>query len=129
MRFCRSSVLVALLAVSALGACRGQGDDQQTGSVTPEEIAQSRANWPAGVSEVIDSANAAFGEKDYPTALRHYRRATELGPNVSAAWFGIYMTESARGNAAAADSAMERARQLSPGASLLHPTDTTRKHP
>jgi hypothetical protein len=49
---------------------------------------------------------------------------------VTAGWFGIYMAEHARGNIAAADSAMQRARMLSPEASLIGgPDDTLPLHP
>jgi len=72
----------------------------------------ARADWPAGVAPQVDSGNAAISAQDYAAALRHYRRAAELGPQVSAAWFGIYAAEHARGNITAADSAILRAREL-----------------
>jgi tetratricopeptide (TPR) repeat protein len=121
--------VVALAAVAlTLGACRDDGppDDQRTDTVTPQSMEQARAAWPAGLSEVVDSANAAYSEGDYDNALRLYRRGTEIAPDVTATWFGIYMAEHARGNIAAADSAMARAQSLAPGASLIHvaPGDT-----
>lgn len=121
--------LVAVgLAATVMTACRADPGDQRTDTVTPQAIEQARADWPEGVAAQVDSGNAAFSAQDFDEALRHYRRATELGPQVTAAWFGIYMVEHARGNTAAADSAMQRARALSPGASLIHP-DTTPPHP
>lgn len=125
------TVALLLLVSAALAGCRRDDDDQRTDTITPEEIAQARANWPAGVAAQVDSGNAAYSAQDYETASRYFRRAAELGPQVSAAWFGIYMTEHARGNVAAADSAMQRTRQLSPGATLLHgaPADSGRRRP
>ena len=129
---CSATFTASLIVLSALAGCgRGAPDDQRTDSITPEDIARARADWPAGVSGQVDSGNAAYRAHDYERASRHYRRAAELGPDVSAAWFGMYMTEHARGNVAAADSAMRRTRELSPGASLLHapPADSGRRQP
>jgi hypothetical protein len=132
MRSTTTAFAVSLLVMGTFPGCRRDaGDDQQTGSITPEAMAQARSNWPAGVEAQIDSGNTAYSAQDYDRASRHYRRAAELGPEVSAAWFGIYMSEHARGNIAAADSAMARTRQLVPGASLLHapPADSGRRQP
>jgi tetratricopeptide (TPR) repeat protein len=119
---------VALAAVVVLAGCRQDRDagDQRTDTVTPQTMEQARANWPDGLAEVIDSANAAYSSGDYEEASRLYRRGTQLAPDVTASWFGIYMAEHARGNIAAADSAMQRAQSLAPGASLIHvaPGDT-----
>jgi tetratricopeptide (TPR) repeat protein len=119
---------VGLVAVAVLAGCRQDADmgDQRTETVTPQTIEQARANWPAGLAEVIDSANAAYSTGNYDEASRLYRRGTQLAPDVTATWFGIYMAEHARGNIAAADSAMQRAQALAPGASLIHvgPDDT-----
>jgi hypothetical protein len=126
------AVAVTPLVIAVLVGCRRDaGDDQRTDTITPEAMAQARANWPAGVAVHVDSGNAAYSAQDYESASRHYRRATELGPEVTAAWFGIYMTEHARGNIAAADSAMQRTRELAPGATLLHAprADTTPRQP
>lgn len=123
MTMTRVVTTFVLPAVLGLGACRqGVPDDQRTDTVTPRTVEQARADWPAGLSAVIDSANAAYSAGDYETASGLYRRATQIGPDVTAGWFGIYMAEHARGNAAAADSAMRQARVLSPDASLLHGT-------
>jgi tetratricopeptide (TPR) repeat protein len=120
-------IVAALLCVAAFTGCRSEpADDQRTDTVTPRTMEQARAGWPDGLAELIDSANAAYSAADYDEANLLYRRAAELAPNVTAGWFGIYMAEHARGNIAAADSAMMRARALTPEASLLHgaPDDT-----
>jgi tetratricopeptide (TPR) repeat protein len=132
MRSTAIAVRSALLVCAALAGCdRDAAEDQRTETITRDEIARARADWPAGVAEQVDSGNAAYRAHDYERASRYYRRAAELGPRISAAWFGIYMTEHARGTVAAADSAFQRTRELSPGASLLHapPADTGRRRP
>jgi hypothetical protein len=121
-------MMAALIAATALGGCRRDDapGDQRTGDMTSESIQQARAGWSPELSALIDSANAAYSAQDFETASGMYRRAATLSPDVTAAWFGIYMAEHARGNIAAADSAMQRAQQLSPEASIIHgtPADT-----
>jgi tetratricopeptide (TPR) repeat protein len=118
-----------IILAAAVTACGGQArDDQLTGDMTAESIQQARATWSAELSALIDSGNAAYSAQDYEAASSLYRRAAALEPDVTATWFGIYMAEHARGNIAAADSAMARAQQLSPEASIIHgtPDDTSR---
>jgi tetratricopeptide (TPR) repeat protein len=124
-------VVLALAGAAALSACRDDAGDQRTDTVTPATMEAARANWPAGLADAIDSANAAYSAGDYEEASNQYRRATEIAPDVTAGWFGVYMAEHARGNIATADSAMQRARALSPEANLIHgtPDDTMRPHP
>jgi hypothetical protein len=127
MRSRITRLLPVLLVAATLEGCRHEAvDDQRTGTITAEEIARARADWPPGVVAQVDSGNAAYSGQDYERAARYYRRAAEFGPEVSAAWFGIYISEHARGNVAAAESAMQRTRQLAPRASLLYasPRDT-----
>jgi tetratricopeptide (TPR) repeat protein len=116
----RTLVVLALAGAAALGACRDDAGDQRTETVTPRTMEQARAGWPEGLAEAIDNGNSLYSAGDYEAASEQYRRATQLGPDVTAGWFGIYMAEHARGNIAAADSAMERAQQLAPEASLIH---------
>ncbi|MEX2466195.1 MAG: hypothetical protein WD995_04755 [Gemmatimonadota bacterium] len=75
---------------------------------------------PALVAQ-LDSGNLATRSGAYETAARHYMRATEIDATSAAAWFGVYMSERALGNAEAATEALARARELAPGASLLDP--------
>lgn len=125
-----SRVVAVTILAATLAACgRGQpADDQRTGDMTADAVQQARANWSAELSALVDSGNAAYSVQDYEAASSLYRRAAALEPDVTAAWFGIYMAEHARGNIAAADSAMARAQQLSPEASIIHgtPDDTIR---
>lgn len=116
-------LLVALVG-AGLGACREQADDQQTGSITPEEVRAVRADWPQGVSPQIDSGNDAYKAKNYDAARKHYQEALRLAgdmkePRVTA-YFGIYMVEAAVGDSTAAAAAMQEAQKLAPEASLMH---------
>jgi Flp pilus assembly protein TadD len=123
------TVIACAALIGALAGCRsdaGPPDDQATGSIDSTAWQKARA-LPAGVAAALDSGNIAFRAGDFEAARVQYLRATELGPEVSAAWFGLSMSERRIGNAASADSAMERVRLLAPAASLLHPgNDTTR---
>lgn len=108
--------LLAPLALT-LAVCRP--DDQRTDTVDPT---RARSNLPAATVAQLDSGTAAFRAHDFEAALRHYRAATEISPEEAGGWFGVYMTQRALGNEAAADSALLRVREVAPGASLLHDT-------
>src|SRR5688500_18057599 len=113
MKYSARTVALTLLFGAGVIGCRGEpGDDRAADTTTSADSVYARADWPAGVAPQVDSGNAAFSAQDYAAALRHYRLAAELGPEVSAAWFGIYVAEHARGNFTGADSAMQRAREL-----------------
>lgn len=120
---------IACAALLVLGGCGNDGrlEDQTTGSIDSAAWEQART-LPTGVAEALDSGNAAFRNREYAGARAHYLRAVQLGPEQSAAWFGLSMVERQLGNIAAADSAMDRVRQLAPGASLVHP-DTVPRSP
>ena len=119
-----SKALVAgsFLLTLMLPACRP--DDQRTESLDVEAGQRTRAELPAPVVAQLDSGSAAFRVDDHQEALRHYREAARLGPDVAAAWFGVYMAQKALGNAQGADSALARVQELAPGATILH-GDTT----
>jgi hypothetical protein len=112
----------ALIGAVLLSGCREQqGTDQETGSITPADIQQTRAGWPDGLAAAIDSGNARFSDDDFAAALRHYEEATRIAPDVTAGWFGIFMTQTALGDTTAANAAMQRVREIAPGATLVHP--------
>src|SRR5690606_18019454 len=116
-------LIIACTASLVLCGCRNDArpaDDQTTGSIDSAAWEQART-LPAGVAEALDSGNAAFRNREYAAARAHYLRAVQLGPDQSAAWFGLSMVERQLGNIPAADSAMDRVRALAPGASLVHP--------
>lgn len=116
------TLVLALGTVLVLVGCRQDRgmDDQRTETISPQTMEQARAGWPDGLSALIDSANAAYSERDYERASQLYREGAQIAPTVTATWFGIYMAEQARGNIAAADSAMARAQALAPEAGLIH---------
>ena len=115
-------VLVLALGIGLFETgCRRPGEDQPTESVTREDIKKEREERSPAFIAQLDSGNAAFKVKDYERALRHYQNATKIEDDEPAGWFGIYMTELARGNAAAADVALKRAQEHAPGATLIHP--------
>ena len=102
-------------------AC-SDGGDQRTDSVDPEAGRGARGQWPTDVAAQIDSGNTAYRGEDAERALSHYRRAVELAPDNSSAWFGVFMAANSLGYRATADSALAMVRALTPGASLLDPS-------
>ena len=96
-------------------------DDQETGSVSKDDVLEARSKLPAAVRMHVDSGNALYRAKDYRRASEHYRAATAIDDDQVAAWFGVYMAERALGNVAAADAALKRAQKVAPGASLIRP--------
>jgi tetratricopeptide (TPR) repeat protein len=111
-----------LTAALLLSACQ-RPDEQRTEDLTADQVRQARESLAPGVAAQLDSGNAAYRQRDYDAALRHYQAAVGHDANAAAGWFGIYMAHAALGNQAAADSAMRRAQSLQPGASLIHPTE------
>jgi Flp pilus assembly protein TadD len=101
----------------------------------PAEVPQAREAAPAAQSVVspetaaqLDSGSVAFRADDFAGALGHYTKATELAPDLAAAWFGVFMAQEALGNAQAAQEALAKTQALEPGTSPVHPTagDTAR---
>lgn len=115
----RTAALALALALATLSACRP--DDQRTESIRADDVRQARENLPSAVVVQLDSGNAAYRAHDFSVALRHYRTAVEADSAIAAGWFGVYMAQRALGDFAAAEQAMERARSLAPGATLVHP--------
>ena len=110
--------MIGVLVMAAVVSCRP--DDQRTDTFDPDGAMQTREDMPAEVVAQLDSGSAAFRLNDFEGALAHYTRVTEMAPDVGAGWFGVYMAEDALGNADAAREALERARSLVPGATLIH---------
>jgi tetratricopeptide (TPR) repeat protein len=113
-----------LLVLAAAVSCRP--DDQRTETLDAEQGMQARENMPPEAVAHLDSGSAAFREEDYQEALRHYALVTEVAPEIGAGWFGVYMAADALGDAERAAAALERARSLIPGATLLHDGEGTR---
>jgi hypothetical protein len=112
----------ALLVLAAAVSC--QPDDQRTDTLDPHAGMQARELMDAVVVAQLDSGTAAYRADDFAAALRHYRRVTELDAAVGAGWFGVYMAEHALGHPEEAQVALERARGIAPGATMLHGGDT-----
>lgn len=112
-------------AVIALLVACAPPEDQETGSIRDQDVRQAREELAPEVVAALDSGNAAYRRGDYQDALAAYQRVVDQDEDVAAGWFGIYMAELALGNPEGADSAMARARDLAPGASLLHPGSDT----
>ncbi len=118
--------LALALGLAVLFAGCERPEDQETGSLDRERVLETRAALDSAVVAALDSGNAAYRIGDYEGALEHYRSVVDAHEDLAAGWFGIYMAELALGNDDAANAAMERARDLAPGASLIHPeADTT----
>jgi len=109
--------LLVLAGLPLLAAC--PPEDQRTDTVDQEEVAQALS--PEARAQ-LDSANAAYRDGEYESALAHFRSVTEMAPDDATGWFGIFMTNNALGNAEAAQEALEEARSRAPGASLIHDT-------
>lgn len=118
----RTGLSLGIATLLLLTACQG-GDDQETGSISRDEVLQSRESLDPDMVTALDEGNAAYRDEDYEGALQHYETAAGIDEDVAAVWFGIYMANVALGNTEAADSAMERARTLAPEAGLIHPED------
>lgn len=116
----RTTVVVALMAALGLAAC-DRPEDQETGSVTADEVRRARDELDPAVRDALDAGNEAYRARNYPEALRHFQEAADADEDVAAAWFGIYMAQLALGNVEEAQAAMDRAQRLQPGASLIHP--------
>ena len=114
---------IAALVLAAAVSCRP--DDQRTDTLDPHDGMQARELMAPDVVAQLDSGTAAYRADDFRASLRHYTRVTELDPDVGAGWFGVYMAQHALGDAEAAQAALERARNIAPGATMLH-GDTAR---
>jgi Flp pilus assembly protein TadD len=120
-RVARLGTTIAL--VSAYGIACGPPDDQRTDSVDPVAAMQDRDNWEPGMAAQLDSGNAAVRADSFELARRHFLAATDMAPDVAAGWFGLYLAEQGLGRGDEAMAALERAREIASGASLIHPTE------
>jgi tetratricopeptide (TPR) repeat protein len=119
--------LFGLLFLVCLAGAGCKPDDQKTESVSEEEMQKAREKMPEALRAHVDSGNAYYRAKNYQQALGHYRAAAAIDEDQVAPWFGIYMTQLALGNGAAADSALKRAQNVAPGATLIHPDENEKK--
>jgi tetratricopeptide (TPR) repeat protein len=116
MRTTRDAALLALLA---LGAC-DRPDDQPTGSISADDVRAAAEQFTPEVRAALDSGNAAYRRDDFQSALAYYERAAAADENAAPAWFGVFMAQRELGDTVAAARALERVRELAPGATILH---------
>ena len=109
----------AALTCIAFAAC-DRPEDQPTGSISADDVREAGTRYSPEVRAALDSGNAAYRRHDWQTALGHYQRAADADEEATAAWFGVYMAHIALGDTTAAQAALERARDLAPGATLMH---------
>jgi hypothetical protein len=95
-------------------------DDQSTQSIDPAAAEDERASMPPDLVAHLDSGNAAYRAHDFSGARDQYRAALAMDSASTPAWFGVFMAERALGNEEAAAEALERTKELAPGASLIH---------
>lgn len=117
---CKASWRMVVAAMMVVGCVPA---DQGTDAIDMQAAEAARAALDAETVAQLDSGNVAFRARDMDQAIRHFRRVTELAPDLAAGWFGLYMTETIRGNTEAADSAFQRAQELAPGAPLHRPNE------
>jgi len=117
-------LVAAVLVLVAMVSCRP--DDQRTDTLDAQQGMQAREDMPPAAVAQLDSGTAAFRADDFEAALRHYTAVTEIAPDIGAGWFGVYMAAEALGDTERAEEALERARGVVPGATLLHNGDSVR---
>lgn len=115
--------LLMSLALVLIGACGPR--DQRTDTLDAEGY--QSALTPEYVQH-MELGNSALRAGDLNEAARHFEAIVQGDSSATAAWFGIYMVERARGDLEAAARALEWARRSAPGATLLSndPRDTIR---
>ena len=83
--------LTAVLCLAAVASCDRPADQRTDTMDVQQAIQQERESLPPDVLAQLDSGGAAFRADDHQGALTHYTKATELAPELAAAWFGVYM--------------------------------------
>jgi len=104
MRHLRLAVLIA-----AVIGCRGRTVPPEHEDAVDGTVAQG---FSPAVVAMMDSAAARIGDRDYEGAARLYQAAVAMDSTLAAPWFGLFMARRGLGSAAAADSALARAREL-----------------
>ena len=113
--------LALVLWLAAASACKPEEAPPPEAAQAQEASPPAQQPPPPAVAAQLDSGSAAFRADDYAGALAHYTKATELAPELAAAWFGVFMAQDALGDAQAAQEALAKTQALEPGADLSHP--------
>lgn len=118
MKILKGSITLAL-AIGLAAGCGGSGggNGQASGETSAASNMPARDSLPAAVRAQLDSGNAAYRSGDYQEAGRHYRETVKAIPDLASGWFGLYMTATATGDSALADSAKARMGDLGQAAS------------
>ena len=110
-----------VVALAGLLACGGDTEEAQRVPLGEQEATStSRADWPEGLAEQVDEANAAYANEEYEAAAETYRGLTDQHPEIGTLWFGLYLAETALGNEEAAAAALEKVEELVPGLLQMH---------
>jgi tetratricopeptide (TPR) repeat protein len=124
-----AATLGQVLAVAALLGATGCGGQSAAERTTLGEEIGAPDELPVPLQLQLDSGNAAYIDRQYDAALRHFDSAVRLDPDLAAGWYGVGMTHGAMGNSAAADSAMARVHLLAPDLPLQHPVAVAPPNP
>jgi len=101
--------LAVAVILATLAGCRGRSDPSVVESAAPDTVDRSSLSY---VTVLMDSAAAALGEGHYEEARRLYQAAAAADSTLAAPWFGLFMARRGLGLVRAADSALDRARDL-----------------
>lgn len=120
--------LALMLLVVASSTCKPAESPPAEAPQAQEAAPPAQAAVSPEVAAQLDSGSTAFRADDFAGALTHYTKATELAPDLAAAWFGVFMAQEALGNPQAAQEALAKTQELEPGTDLVHPAagDTAR---
>jgi hypothetical protein len=100
--------LVAVLAATLMACSNSPPADAGT------QLASARdGTIDPAILALMDSASAAYRERDYAAASRYFASAASLDSSLAAPWFGLFLAERALGRPMVADSALRAARRLS----------------
>jgi hypothetical protein len=101
--------LAVAVFLATLAGCRGRNEPPVVESAAPDTIDRGSLS---NVTVLMDSAAAALGEGRYEEALRLYQVVAAADSTLAAPWFGLFMARRGLGFVPAADSALDRARDL-----------------
>jgi Flp pilus assembly protein TadD len=119
---------LAFVPIAITGGCPGEASVEGTAAPGSGFEATAEA-LPPGLQLILDAGNAAFRDGRHAEALNHFSTVVRLDPQLAAGWYGVGITQSAMGNAVAADSAMRQVHALAPDIPLEHPVGQAPPNP
>lgn len=99
---------VALMVATMIG-CRGWSDPPEFEDAAPDTVDLASLDR---LTVLMDSAAAALDAGDFEEARRLYQTVAAADSTLAAPWFGLFMARRGLGLQPAADSALDRARDL-----------------